>query len=69
MLPSRLAPRTLIPLTPPCPAAAEKFALDQAWKRAKRRRAIGRLLLRLLVDLQLLRFLYPHYLLVGRKPC
>jgi len=24
---------------------------------------------RLLVDLHLLRFLYPHYLLVGSKPC
>ena len=69
MLPGRLAPRTLIPLVPPCPAAAEKFALDQAWKRATRRRVIVRLALRLLVDLHLLRFLYPHYLLVGRKPC
>jgi hypothetical protein len=69
MLPGRRAPRTLIPLAPPCPAAAEKFALDQAWKRASRRRAIGRLALRLLVDLRLLRLLYPHYLLVGRRPC
>jgi hypothetical protein len=69
MLPGRRAPRTLIPLAPPCPPAAEKFALDQAWKRASRRRAIGRLALRLLVDLRLLRLLYPHYLLVGRRPC
>ena len=69
MLPGRRAPRTLIPLAPPCPPAAEKFALDQAWKRASRRRAIGRLALRLLVDLRLLRFVYPQYLLVGRKPC
>jgi hypothetical protein len=69
MLPGRRAPRTLIPLAPPCPPAAEKFALEQAWKRASRRRAIGRLVLRLLVDLRLLRSLYPHYLLVGRRPC
>jgi hypothetical protein len=69
MLPGRRAPRTLIPLVPSCPAAAEKFALDQAWKRASRRRAIGRQALRLLVNLRLLRFLYPHYLLVGRRPC
>jgi hypothetical protein len=69
MLPGRRAPRTLIPLAPPCPPAAEKFALDQAWKRAARRRAIGRLALHLLVDLRLLRFLYPQYLVVARKPC
>jgi hypothetical protein len=69
MLPGRRAPRTLIPLDPPCPPAAERFALDQAWKRASRRRAIGRLVLHLLVHLRLLRWLYPHYLLVGRRPC
>jgi hypothetical protein len=69
MLPGRRVPRTLIPLVPSCPAAAEKFALDQAWKRASRRRAIGRQALRLLVNLRLLRFLYPYYLLVGRTPC
>jgi hypothetical protein len=69
MLPGRRAPRTLIPLVPPCPAAAEKFALGQAWKRASRRRAIGRQALRLLVDLRLLRYAYPQYLFVGRRPC
>jgi hypothetical protein len=68
-LPGRRAPRTLIPLIPPCPAAAEKFALDQAWKRASRRRAIGRLALHGLVNLRMLRFLYPHYLVVGRRRC
>ena len=69
VLPDRRAPRTLIPLAPPCSPAAEKFALGQAWKRAARGRAIGRLALRLLVDLRLLRHLYPHYLVVGRKGC
>jgi len=69
VLPDRRAPRTLIPLAPPCSPAAEKFALGQAWKRAARGRAIGRLALRLLVDLRLLRHLYPHYLVVGRKEC
>jgi hypothetical protein len=69
VLPNRRAPRTLIPLEPPCPPAAEKFALGQAWKRAARGRAIGRLALRLLVDLRLLRHFYPHYLVVGRKEC
>ena len=69
VLPNRRAPRTLIPVAPPCPPAAEKFALGQASKRAARRRALGRLALHLLVDLRLLRHLYPHYLVVGRKPC
>lgn len=69
VLPNRRAPRTLIPLAPPCPPAAEKYALGQAWKRAARGRALGRLALHLLVDLHLLRHLYPHYLVVGRTSC
>jgi hypothetical protein len=69
VLPNRRAPRTLIPLAPPCPPAAEKFALGQAWKRVARGRALARLALHLLVDLHLLRYLYPHYLVVGRKSC
>ena len=69
VLPNHRAPRTLIPVAPSCPPAAEKFALGQASKRAARKRALGRLALHLLIDLRLLRHLYPHYLVVGRKPC
>lgn len=69
VLPNHRAPRTLIPVAPSCPPAAEKFALGQASKRAARKRVLGRLALHLLIDLRLLRHLYPHYLVVGRKPC
>jgi hypothetical protein len=68
-LPDGRAARTLIPLAPPGPPVAEKFALSQAWKRATPARALGRVVLHLLIDLKLLRHLYPHYLVVGRKPC
>ena len=68
-LPNRRAARTMIPLEPPCPPAAEKFALDQAWKRATPGRALGRLCLHLLIDMHVLRHLYPHYVVVGRKAC
>ena len=69
VLPNRRAARTMIPLEPPCPPAAEKFALDQARKRATPGRALGRLALHLLIDLHVLRRLYPHYFVVGRKSC
>jgi len=69
VLPNRSAARTIIPLEPPCPPAAEKFALDQAWKRATPGRALGRLVLHLLVDMHVLRHLYPGYVVVGRKAC
>lgn len=69
VLPNRRAARTMIPLEPPCPPAAEKFALDQAWKRATPGRALGRLALHLCIDLHVLRHLYPHYFVVGRKSC
>jgi hypothetical protein len=69
LLPNRREPRTMIPLEPPCPPAAEKFALDQTWKRASPGRALGRLALHRLVDMRVLRHLYPDYVVVGRKPC
>ena len=68
-LPDCRAARTLIPLAPPGPPVAEKFALGQAWKRATPARALGRRVLHLLIHLRLLRRFYPHYLVVGRKPC
>lgn len=69
VLPNRIEARTMIPLEPPCPPAAEKFALNQAWKRATPGRALGRLVLYLLIDVRVLRHFYPNYVLVGRKAC
>ena len=69
LLPSCDAPRAIIPIEPPCPPEAQKMALDQVWQRATPSAALMRRLLGLLVDTGLMHSLYPHYLLVGRKPC
>ncbi|HET7203596.1 MAG TPA: hypothetical protein VFI92_09535 [Steroidobacteraceae bacterium] len=69
LLPSRDAPRAIIPVDPPCPPEAQKMALDQVWQRASPAAAIVRKALGALVTGGLMRRLYPHYLLVGRKPC
>jgi hypothetical protein len=69
LLPSRDAPRAIIPVDPPCPAEAQKMALDQVWQRASPVAALVRKALGALVTSGLMRGLYPHYLLVGRKPC
>ncbi len=69
LLPSRDAPRAIIPVQPPCPPEAQKMALDQVWQRATPAAALVRKALGALVTSGLMRQLYPHYLLVGRKPC
>jgi SAM-dependent methyltransferase len=69
LLPSRDAPRAIVPVFPPCPPAAQKMALDQVWQRATPAAALLRLGLGVLVSAGLMRYLYPHYLVVGRKPC
>lgn len=69
LLPSRDAPRAMIPVDPPCPAAAQRMVLDQVWQRATPAAAVVRRLLGVLVQAGLMRRLYPHYLVVGRKPC
>jgi SAM-dependent methyltransferase len=69
LLPSRDAPRAIIPVDPPCPAPAQRMALDQVWQRATPAAAIARGALGLLVRTGLMARLYPHYLVVGRKPC
>jgi hypothetical protein len=69
LLPSHDAPRAIIPVDPPCPPDAQKMALDQVWQRATPTAALARALLGVLVSAELMRWLYPHYLLVGRKPC
>jgi hypothetical protein len=69
LLPSGDAPRAIIPIDPPCPAEAQKMALDQVWQRASPAAALVRRALGTLVSSGLMHGLYPHYLLVGRKPC
>jgi hypothetical protein len=69
LLPSRDAPRAIIPIEPPCPPAAQKMALDQVWQRATPAAALLRRAIGVLVSSGLMRHLYPHYLVVGRKPC
>lgn len=69
LLPHHDAPRAIIPVDPSSPAAAQRHALDQVWQRATPGAAIVRWLLGLLVACGAMRSLYPHYLLVGRKPC
>jgi hypothetical protein len=69
LLPSRDAPRAIIPIDPPCPPAAQRMALDQVWQRATPAAALMRRAIGVLVDSGIMRHLYPHYLVVGRKPC
>ena len=69
LLPHHEAPRAIVPLQPPAPAAAQMHALDQVWQRATPIAALTRRLLGVLVQCGLMRQLYPHYLVVARKPC
>lgn len=69
LLPHHEAPRAIVPLQPAAPAAAQMHALDQVWQRATPLAALTRRLLGVLVRLGLMRRLYPHYLVVVRKPC
>jgi hypothetical protein len=69
LLPSRDAPRAIIPIDPPCPPEAQRMALDQVWQRATPAAALMRRAIGVLVDSGVMRHLYPHYLVVGRKPC
>lgn len=69
LLPHHRKPRAIIPVSPPCPPAAQAFAIDQVWSRASPAAAFGRRLLGLCVHARVMRYVYPHYLLIGRKPC
>lgn len=69
LLPHHEAPRAIVPLQPPAPTAAQMHALDQVWQRATPIAALTRRLLGVLVRCGLMRRLYPHYLVVVRKPC
>ena len=68
-LPHFNRPRAIIPVEPPCPAAAQKFAVGQAWKRPTLAGALARASIGLLVHAGLMPRLYPYYFVVGRKPC
>jgi hypothetical protein len=68
LLPHHEAPRAIIPVEPPCPPTAQRLALEQVWQRATPLGAVARALLGLGVATGLMLRMYPHYLLVGRKP-
>jgi hypothetical protein len=68
LLPHHEAPRAIIPVEPPCPPIAQRLALEQVWQRATPLGAVARALLGLCVATGLMRRMYPHYLLLGRKP-
>jgi hypothetical protein len=68
LLPHHQAPRAIIPVEPPCPPVAQGLALEQVWQRATPLGALARALLGLGAATRLMLRLYPHYLLVGRKP-
>jgi SAM-dependent methyltransferase len=69
LLPHHSAPRAIIPIDPPCPPDAQQFVIDQVWRRASTAAALARALLAVLVRARVMRYFYPYYLLVGRKPC
>ena len=69
LLPHFSRPRAIIPVDPPCQAAAQKFAIDQMWKRASLIGSLARDTMNLLVDIGLMRQFYPYYMIVGGKPC
>jgi SAM-dependent methyltransferase len=68
-LPHGDTPRTLVPLDPPCGGRGQRYAIDQAWKRASPGAALARMCLGGLAGLGVMPYFYPHYLLVARKPC
>jgi protein-L-isoaspartate O-methyltransferase len=69
VLPHLSRPRAIIPVAPPSSAAAQRFAIQQVWKRASPLGAVGRGVVSLLVNTGLMRWFYPYYMAVGRKPC
>lgn len=69
VLPHFEGPRAILPVIPRSPATVQKFAIEQAWRRISPISALARRSLGLLVDLRLMRYLFPSYLVIGRKPC
>lgn len=70
LLPHYNVPRAIIPLYPSTASRRhEEYAIDEIWQRASAPASLARLLLRWLVRLRVMRQIYPHYLIVGKKPC
>lgn len=70
LLPHYNIPRAVIPLAPRrCSSAQQDYALDEIWQRASPAAALARLGVRALVRAGIMPHIYPHYLIVGRKPC
>lgn len=70
LLPHYNIPRAVIPLAPSrCSAAQQSYALDEVWQRASPSAALARLGIRALVRAGVMPHIYPHYLIVGSKPC
>jgi ubiquinone/menaquinone biosynthesis C-methylase UbiE len=69
LLPHYNTPRAMIPVAPLASYAAQAYAIDEVWQRASPSATVARTLLRLLVRAGVMRYIYPHYLVVGRKPC
>jgi ubiquinone/menaquinone biosynthesis C-methylase UbiE len=70
LLPHYNVPRAVIPLAPRrCSSSQQDYALGEIWHRASPLAAAFRLGLRALVRLGIMPHIYPHYLVVGRKPC
>lgn len=70
LLPHYNVPRAIVPLAPRrCSDAQQEYALDEVWQRASPLAALARLGVRALVRTGVMPYIYPHYLIVGRKPC
>jgi SAM-dependent methyltransferase len=69
LLPHYNQPRAIIPVEPAAPWHAQDFAIDEIWQRASPAATLARTFLKLMVRVGLMRQIYPHYLIVGRKPC
>jgi len=70
LMPHYNVPRSVIPLAPRrCSSAQQEYALNEVWQRASPVAALARLGVRALVRSGLMPYIYPHYLIVGRKPC
>jgi len=67
LMPHMNRPRAIIPISPPCSASAQKFAVQQIWKRASLMGALTRGAVSLLVNVGLMRQFYPYYMAVGSK--
>jgi SAM-dependent methyltransferase len=69
LLPHYNTPRAIIPVDPLISPAAQKFAVDEVWQRASVPAALVRKIVGLLINARIMRHIYPHYLVVGQKPC